>query len=203
MENILEEIRGCRKCLDAGYESVHPPPIFEGSLDAPVLIIGQASGIEEFNQKQLFVGSGGKRLFSWLKQAGLKEAWIREHSLIFQRYLCYPGKQPDGSGDRSPSSKQLDLCQPHLSRILSLMTGLNLRLIMPVGRLAINVFFPASKSLEEIIGQQIRYSRALVVPLPHPGDLSRWYQNQEHRALIYRALEMIGDLNLTSTPLLR
>ena len=155
MENILQEIRGCRKCLDAGYESVHPPPIFEGNIDAPVLIIGQAPGIEVFNQKQPFVGSSGKRLFSWLKQAGLKEAWIREHTFIFQRYLCYPGKQPDGSDDRSPSSTQLDLCQPHLSRVLSLMTGLNLRLIIPVGRLAIDAFFPASKALEEIIGQQL------------------------------------------------
>ncbi len=203
MDNILQEIQNCRKCLEAGYESVQPPPIFEGSIYAPVLIIGQAPDIEEFNQKQLFVGSSGRRLFSWLKQAELKEAWIREHALIFQRYLCCPGKQPDGSGDRSPSSTQLDLCQPHLSRILSLMTGLNLRLIIPVGRLAIDAFFPASKALEKIIGQRLKYSRALVVPLPHPSGLSLWHQKQEHRALIYRALEMIGALNLTSTPLPR
>ena len=51
MENILQEIHGCRKCLDAGYESVRPPPVFEGSIDAPILIIGQAPGIEEFNQR--------------------------------------------------------------------------------------------------------------------------------------------------------
>ncbi len=83
------------------------------------------------------------------------------------------------------------------------MTGLNLRLIIPVGRLAIDAFFPASKALEKIIGQRLKYSRALVVPLPHPSGLSRWYQNQEHRALIYHAPEMIGGLNLTSTPLPR
>jgi len=64
MDKILQELLNCRKCLDVGYESVHPPPIFEGNIDAPVLIIGQAPGIEEFNQKQPFVGSGGKRLFS-------------------------------------------------------------------------------------------------------------------------------------------
>jgi len=203
MDNILQAIHNCRKCLDAGYDSVQPPPIYEGSIDAPILIVGQAPGIEEFDQKQPFVGSSGKRLFSWLKQAGLKEAWIREHALIFQRYLCYPGKQSDGSGDRSPSSKQLDLCQPHLARVLSLMTGLNLKLILPVGRLAIDAFFPASKPLEEIVGQQMKYSQALVIPLPHPSGLSRWHQKKEHRALIYQALGLIRDLNLTSTPLPR
>ncbi len=40
-------------------------------------------------------------------------------TLIFQRYLCYPGKHPDGDGDRRPSSEQLELCYPHLSSVLS------------------------------------------------------------------------------------
>jgi len=200
MDNNLQAIHNCRKCLDAGCDSVQLPPVFAGSINAPILIIGQAPGIEEFNQKQPFVGSSGKRLFSWLNQARLEAAWIREHALIFQRYLCYPGTKDDGSGDRSPSSQQLDLCQPHLARILSLMTGLTLKLIIPVGRLAINAFFPASKPLEKIIGQQMKYSQALVIPLPHPSGLSRWHQKKEHRALIYQALGLIRDLNLTSTP---
>ena len=203
MDSILQAVHNCRKCLEAGCESVQPPPIFDCGTNAPILIIGQAPGIEEFNQKQPFVGSDRKRLFAWLKQAGLEEAWIREHAFIFQRYLCYPGKELDGGGDRRPSSKQLELCQPHLARILSVMAGLNLKLIVPVGRLAINAFFPTSRPLEEIIGQQMKYSRALVIPLPHPSGLSRWHQSQDHRALIYRALKMIRDLNLASTPLPR
>ncbi len=203
MNNILQEIHNCRRCLAAGYESVQPPPIFEDSIDAPILIIGQTPGIEEFNQKQFFVGSGGKRLFSWFQQAGLEESWVRDHALIFQRYLCYPGKQPDGSGDRRPSSKQIELCQPYFFRVLSIMHRFSLKLILPVGRLAIDAFFPASKSLEKIIGKRIKYSHAHVIPLPDPSDISRWHQNQEHRSLIYQALEMISDLDLPSTPLPR
>ena len=203
MDYILQAIHNCRKCFDAGYESVQPPPIFKGRIDAPILIIGQTPGIEEFNQKQPFVGSGGKRLFSWLQQAGLEESWVRDHALIFQRYLCYPGKQPDRRGDRRPSSKHIELCQPHFSKVLSIMHNLSLRLIIPVGRLAIDAFFPASKALEKIIGKRMEYSRAHVIPLPDPSDISRWHQNQEHRALIYHALEMISDLDLPSTPLPR
>jgi len=203
MDNILQEIHNCRRCLSAGYESVQPPPVFSGSIDAPILIIGQAPGIEEFNQKQPFVGSSGKRLFSWLQQAGLEETWVRVHALIFQRYLCYPGTQPDRSGDRRPSSKQVELCQPYFSRVLSIMHGLSLRLIIPVDRLAIDAFFPASKVLEKIIGKRMKYSRAHVIPPPDPSGISRWHQNQEHRALIYQALEMIGNLDLPPTPLPR
>lgn len=200
MDSLLQRVHACRKCLEAGYESVQPPPIFEGSTDAPVLILGQAPGIDEFNHKQPFVGPDRTRLYSWLKQAGLTESWTCEHALFFQCFLCYPGRQADGSGDRRPSAAQLELCRPHLSRMLSVMTGKNLRLIIPVGRWAINVFFSPSKSLEEIIGQQMKYSSALVIPLPHPSDLSRWHQSQAHRALIYRTLKMIGDLDLVSTP---
>ena len=111
------------------------------------LIIGQAPRIEGFNQKQPFVGSCGKRLFSWLRQAGLEESWARNHALIFQHYLCYPGKQPDRSSDRGPSLKQIELCQLNLSKVLSIMLSFNLRLVIPVRRLAYRMSSIQSKGM--------------------------------------------------------
>ncbi|MFO7944531.1 MAG: uracil-DNA glycosylase family protein [Anaerolineales bacterium] len=197
MADMLGKIRNCRRCVTAGFDAVRPPPVFSGDLDTSLLIIGQAPGLTEHEQQSPFVGSSGKRLFSWLRQAGLEESWIREHALIFQRYLCYPGKRPDGDGDRRPGSEQLELCSPHLSSVLSLMDGLNLKLIIPVGRLAIDAFYDSSKTLEEIIGTQMGYASAQVIPLPHPSGISRWHQKQEHRALIYQALELIRPVGLT------
>ncbi|MFO7943005.1 MAG: hypothetical protein R6U51_01690, partial [Anaerolineales bacterium] len=52
--------------------------------------------LTKYEQNSPFVGLSGTRLFSWLRQAGLEESWIREYALVFQRYLCYPGKRPDG-----------------------------------------------------------------------------------------------------------
>ena len=173
MADTLREIRKCRRCVGAGFDAVRPPPIFGGDLDASLLIIGQAPGLTEYEQQSPFVGSSGKRLFSWLQQAGLEEPWIREHALIFQRYLCYPGKRPDGDGDRRPGSEQLELCSPHLSSVLSLMTGFNLKLIIPIGRLAIDAFYTPSITFEEIIGTQMEYASAQVIPLPHPSGISR------------------------------
>jgi len=68
---------------------------------------------------------------------------------------------------------------------------------MPVGRLAIDAFFPASKALEKIIGKRMKYSHAHVIPLPDPSDISRWHQTQEHRALIYQAVKLIGSVDLS------
>ncbi|MFO8036487.1 MAG: uracil-DNA glycosylase family protein [Anaerolineales bacterium] len=81
MADILQEIRECRRCVDVGFDAVHPPPVFSGDLDASVLIVGQAPGLTEYEQKSPFVGSSGKRLFSWLRQAVLEEFWIRNHNL--------------------------------------------------------------------------------------------------------------------------
>lgn len=103
MDKMLHEISSCRKCLATGWEAVHPPPVFSGDLDAPLLFIGQIPGTEELNQNKPFVGSSGKRLFSWLKQAGLEEDWARDHVPVFQRYQCYPGKQLDEKGDSRPA----------------------------------------------------------------------------------------------------
>ncbi len=72
---MLQKIRECRRCVDAGFDAVQPPPIFSGGLAASVLIVGQAPGLTEYEQKSPFVGPSGKRLFSWLQQAGLEESW--------------------------------------------------------------------------------------------------------------------------------
>jgi hypothetical protein len=56
------------------------------------------------------------------------------------------------------------------------MVGLNLKLIISVGRLAIDAFYTPSKTLEDIIGAQMGYANAHVIPLPHPSGISRLYQ---------------------------
>ncbi len=100
---------------------------------------------------------------------------------------------------RRPTSEQLELCSPHLSSVLSLMTGLNLKLIVPVGRLSVDAFYASSKTLDEIIGAQMGYASAQVIPLPHPSGISRWHQRQEHRKLIYQALDRIRSVGLITS----
>jgi len=88
MADMLQKIRECRRCVAAGFDVIKPHPIFSGDLDASLLIVSQALGLTEYEYKSPFVGSSGKRLFSWLQQLSLDESWIWEHALIFQRYLC-------------------------------------------------------------------------------------------------------------------
>ncbi|MFO8036474.1 MAG: hypothetical protein R6U57_07605 [Anaerolineales bacterium] len=50
---------------------------------------------------------------------------------------------------------------------------MNLKLIIPIGRLAIDAFYNPSKMSEEIIGTQTGYASAHLIPLPHPSGVSR------------------------------
>jgi uracil-DNA glycosylase len=62
---------------------------------------------------------------------------------------CYPGKAKNGGGDRVPSRVEQDLCRPFLDEEIK---HINPSIVIPVGRLAINLFFQPTLSLSKIIG---------------------------------------------------
>jgi uracil-DNA glycosylase len=64
-------------------------------------------------------------------------------------------------------------------------------LIMPVGRLAIGLFYPAKLSLKRIIGTEKQVDGRWIVPLPHPSGASRWHQDEDNRQLIAKAIALI------------
>jgi uracil-DNA glycosylase len=65
--------------------------------------------------------------------------------------------------------------------------------IIPIGRLAITLFFDPKQNLDEIIGRQKQLpSGTWVIPLPHSSGASRWHQSEENRALIESAIELIA-----------
>lgn len=187
LAELHSRLRACRQCLEAGYE-IFPRAIFSGGLGARLMIIGQAPGITEIEAGRPFNAGSGKRLFQWLAGAGIDESWFRATQYICSVTRCYPGRSGSGSGDRVPSRKEQSLCRPFLQAELALVDP---ALIVPVGRLAIQLFFPAESSLEQIIGTQQQVDGRWVVPLPHPSGASRWHQSEENRQLVRQAVQLI------------
>jgi uracil-DNA glycosylase len=103
---------------------------------------------------------------------------------------CYPGRSSSGSGDRVPSPAEQRLCRRYLDAEIALLDP---ALILPVGRLAIGLFYPSGQPLEEIIGTHKQMDGHWVVPLPHPSGASRWHQTEENRARVRRAVALIGE----------
>lgn len=103
---------------------------------------------------------------------------------------CYPGRASSGSGDRVPSRREQALCRPFLDQEIELVDP---EVIIPIGRLAINLYFPTKMVLREIIGTQLKLDDRWVIPLPHSSGASRWHQIQENRLLIDQAISLISD----------
>jgi uracil-DNA glycosylase len=101
---------------------------------------------------------------------------------------CYPGRANSGSGDRVPTSVEQELCRPYLDKEIELIDP---QLIIPIGRLAINLFFPKSQPLARLIGTQKQQDGRWIIPLPHPSGASRWHQIEANRARINMAVDLI------------
>lgn len=181
------QMRACRKCLEAGYP-ITPPPVVHGVHTAPVMTIGQAPGPTEVVAQRPFNAGSGRRLFRWLGEAGFAEAEFRAQMYMTAVTKCYPGKGPRGHGDRVPSKDEQALCRPWLEREIALVDP---RLIIPIGKLAIGLFFEPPWKLEDLIGTQAERDGRVIIPLPHPSGASTWPNKPENAARIKRALRLI------------
>ncbi len=186
---LQKEMRACAICKDQGYW-VQPPAVAQGVVTAKMITIGQAPGITEVKVGRPFNAGSGKRLFEWLGKAGIEEDWFRATQYMTSVTKCYPGRAKGGGGDRVPSTPEQELCRPFLDREIALVQP---ELIVPIGRLAITLFYPKKLKLTEIVGTQTQTeSGAWIVPLPHSSGASRWHQIAENRILIDKAIGLIA-----------
>lgn len=216
LEKLHEKMRLCQLCLDEGHEIV-PGAVMRGNITADVMLIGQAPGITEVEVKRPFNAGSGKRLFKWLEDAEWDENDFRDNQYMTAVTKCYPGRHPNGKGDRVPSRAEQKLCRPYLETEIRLVKP---KLMLLVGKLAIQLLFPKKMKLTEIIGTAIYFSPAAltdplqfdmskgdvvttyrgekdgryVVPIPHPSGASLWPNKPENKALILNAMHLIRNI---------
>src|SRR5213075_3318153 len=130
------------------------------------MLVGQAPGKVEAEGGVPFSGRAGRTLFGWLSRAGLDESAAREQIYISAVTRCFPGPHPSGRGDRVPSKVEQAHCADWLAAELRIIRP---KLLIPVGRLAIERFLPALP-LDQLIGRahHVEYDggRAIAIPLP-------------------------------------
>src|ERR1700689_4229316 len=140
--------RACTRCAERGYiERAHP--VFSGHTGQRMLLVGQAPGPVEHDQSRPFAGRAGRQLMRWLIRAGFNdEDDVRARIYMTAMTSCFPGRRPDGAGDRRPSAAEVALCTPWLDGVLALLRP---RLIIPIGSLALERFLPGQR-LDSVIG---------------------------------------------------
>lgn len=187
LQEMQDDLRRCRRCAEAGYP-IHSLPVFSGAASARLMVIGQAPGVSEAGEaiRQPFSGDAGGRLFRWLVRAGWDEATFRERCYITSVTKCFPGDNTGGSGDRVPSAAERLMCRPWLDGELAFVDP---AVIVPIGRLAINLFYPSKLKLADVVGEMTESEDGrLIIPLPHPSGASRWFNDPRNVGRLERAI---------------
>ena len=183
----LDTLFSCRACPNVIGE-----PVTGAVPNARVMLVGQAPGPREVEQRRPFAYTAGRRLFSWFEQSlGMSEAEFRSTVYIAAVIRCFPGRDPKAGGDRVPDVNEIANCAAHLDRELCLLRP---ELVIAVGTLAAKQLVGLSE-LKEVVGRVHRVTRAGhtfdVIVLPHPSGRSTWTNKPENAALLEKSLKLI------------
>jgi len=185
IEQHQAQLRACTACPD-----MIGPVVVGRPVVSPVMMIGQAPGIKEGPAGRPFAWTAGKTLFKWFASIGLDEEAFRSRVYMAAVCRCYPGKNPKG-GDRVPSKLEIANCDRWLQAEYQLLKP---RLVILVGKLAIERFLPAGR-LSDVVGKlhpvTLAGQPAELVPLPHPSGLSTWFKTEPGMTLLQQALGLI------------
>lgn len=187
LEEVHADIRSLRMPGLVG-DPVHGPPV-----PSRILLVGQAPGPHEARLGRPFAWTAGKTLFAWMDRAlGASEEEFRARVYIAAVVRAFPGKS-SGGGDRVPSPDEIAASRGFLEREVAILRP---RLVVPVGRLAIEQVLGKVEGLDRVVGRRIRaryHGEELdVVALPHPSGASTWFKVEPGRSLLARALRELA-----------
>ena len=203
MARLQGRIFACARCVQAGYlREARPISRGKGSVDARMLIVGQAPGATGADHTNPFMGAAGRTLSAWLQIAGLPPWAHHDPDLAFVTAVtrCFPGKSAAGKGDRMPSGPEIALCAPYLEAEFGLVRP---EVVVALGRLAATrLVGPAP--LTDLIGSVVTIEHGgrtvPVIALPHPSGVSRWLNLPANRERHVAALRLLGGILGTLPP---
>jgi DNA polymerase len=150
---LYDIVRGCQLCVLAQTRTQAVPG--EGPLDADVMCIGEAPGVNEDKQGRPFVGAAGQFLGELLGAAGL----TRDDVYICNVLKCRP------PGNRDPLPGEIDACSEYLDLQIDMVDPL---VIVTLGRFSMSKWFP-QQAISRIHGTVKEVDGRFIVPMYHPA----------------------------------
>lgn len=143
----------------------------EGSMEATVLLVGEAAGAREETQGRPFVGPSGRLLSKWLRLAGLEREDVYITNVVPWR--------PPGNNIATVTKEEMAKCVSVLRDKIAMMP--NLMLIVPIGNVALRALmrFDDEKRAGilryrgSILAYRVGDRTIKVVPTLHPAATFR------------------------------
>jgi len=209
-QELDQAMRECRKCADlfaqnpvdprAGVVAVvEPRPIVSGIRPKPLMMIGQAPGLTEYQTGKPFQGDAGKGIKSVLAELGLHQASF--DNLVYSAAVikCFPGskallRRDKVREDILPSAAMISNCQPFFEKQIQLADP---KIIVTLGRLPLKAYLKLTgrtsslARLEHFVGRKETWKGRAVVFFPHTSGQSRWLNELKNRVLFGQAKALL------------
>ncbi|MCK4579359.1 MAG: uracil-DNA glycosylase family protein [Candidatus Marinimicrobia bacterium] len=168
--NFEKEVRACRECRGRYFDH-DPRPVFQASLDARVLIMGQAPSRSVHETGLPWNDVSGDNLRAWM---GVTRDQFYDPGIfaIVPAALCFPGTVR-GKGDLPPPP----ICAPKWHPRFEKYIKPELKLL--IGRYALDYYLDSDGPVSAIVGQWQFHLKQGIFPLPHPSPRNRkWIKDR-------------------------
>ena len=154
LRRLHGQIRACTACgLHATRTQAVPGA---GPSTAPIMIVGEAPGVNEDLQGRPFVGAAGKLLDTLLAGIGLDRGAV----FITNVLKCRPPQ------NRDPMPSEAETCDPYLREQMRLIEP---RVVLVLGRHALERLLPGHGPISRVHGQMVERDGVVYMPVYHPA----------------------------------
>jgi len=164
IESLKDEVSQCQKC--AHLVKSRTQTVFGvGNLNADLMFIGEAPGLDEDRQGQPFVGKAGQLLTKIIQAMGLK----REEVYIANILKCRPNTPGKSFGNRKPELDEMNRCKPYLFKQINIVRP---KVIVALGATALQgLFDKPNESITRTRGKWKNIEGIPIMPTYHPSYL--------------------------------
>jgi DNA polymerase len=159
MVELAQHCSQCHRC-DLGNTRTHAV-VGRGSLQAPIMVIGEAPGQNEDETGLPFVGRAGQLLEKILQSVNLD---TEKDVYICNINKCRP------PNNRVPTNEEIEACKPYLLEQIRLVDP---KIILLTGATAVKSLTGDKRGITKIRGTWMEWEGRLCMPIFHPSYLLR------------------------------
>ncbi|HEY6168281.1 MAG TPA: uracil-DNA glycosylase [Verrucomicrobiae bacterium] len=188
MARLRERAMVCVKCpnLAAARQNV----VFGvGDIHSPLMFVGEAPGADEDRQGEPFVGAAGQLLTKIIETMGLS----RQTVYIANILKCRPDTPDQSSGNRKPTTAEMDTCKPYLLEQIDIIQP---RVIVALGATAVAGLLGNSTGITKLRGNWQSFRGTPVMPTFHPSYLLRTQSLADKRRVWEDMLQVMEKLGM-------
>jgi uracil-DNA glycosylase len=188
---LREKVLVCIKCSHLA-EFRHTVVFGVGNPSAELMFVGEAPGADEDLRGEPFVGRAGELLTRIIETMGFK----RSDVYIANVLKCRPDMPKGSSGNRQPTSEEMQTCLPYLRDQIEIIQP---KVMVALGGVAMRGLFGTAEPMKSLRGRWHTFGNIPVMATFHPSYLLRNQALTEKRKVWEDMLQVLERLDVPIT----